>query len=67
MVSLMKFAEIPTAIVVLLSLLSLRALAAELPDPALPAGVWVNIHFTNGHAKDLDLIAARGFKVGRNL
>ena len=28
----------------------------------LPAGVGVNIHFVTGHAKDLDLIAAAGFK-----
>ena len=37
-------------------------LAADLPAPVLPEGVGVNIHFTTGHAKDLDLIAAGGFK-----
>jgi hypothetical protein len=31
----------------------------------LPQGVGVNIHFTRGHGKDLDLIAAAGFKVVR--
>lgn len=38
------------------------ALAAELPDLVLPAGVGVNIHFTKGREQDLDLIAAAGFK-----
>jgi len=41
------------------------ALAADLPEPMLPQGVGVNIHFTRGHEKDLDLIAAAGFKVVR--
>ena len=36
--------------------------AAELPDAVLPAGAGVNIHFTRGHERDLDLIAAAGFK-----
>jgi hypothetical protein len=36
--------------------------AAEIPDLVLPAGVGVNIHFTRGHERDLDLIAAAGFK-----
>jgi polysaccharide biosynthesis protein PslG len=36
--------------------------AAELPDRVLPAGVGVNIHFSRGHERDLDLIAAAGFK-----
>ena len=37
-------------------------LAAELPEPVLPAGVGVNIHFTKGREQDLDLIASGGFK-----
>ena len=41
------------------------ALSAELPDPVIPAGVGVNIHFVTGHEKDLDLIAAGGFKFVR--
>ncbi len=41
------------------------ALAAGLPDPVLPQGVGVNIHFTRGHEQDLDLIAAAGFRVIR--
>src|SRR5437660_11906579 len=41
------------------------AAAAELPEPVLPQGVGVNIHFTRGHGKDLDRIAAAGFKVVR--
>ncbi len=39
--------------------------AASLPPPVLPAGVGINIHFTRGHEKDLDLMAAGGFKVAR--
>lgn len=31
----------------------------------LPAGVGVNIHFTRGHERDLDMIAAAGFKFVR--
>ncbi len=46
-------------------LLSGPAPAADLPEPVLPQGVGVNIHFTRGHDKDLDLIAAAGFKVVR--
>ncbi|MCI0746106.1 MAG: cellulase family glycosylhydrolase, partial [Verrucomicrobia subdivision 3 bacterium] len=36
--------------------------AADSPDLLLPQGVGVNIHFTRGHERDLDLIAAAGFK-----
>jgi len=36
--------------------------AAEIPDLVLPAGVGVNIHFSRGHERDLDMIAAAGFK-----
>ena len=36
--------------------------ASEIPQPVLPAGVGVNIHFVTGHEKDLDMIAAAGFK-----
>ncbi|MGO8675547.1 MAG: cellulase family glycosylhydrolase [Limisphaerales bacterium] len=39
--------------------------AAEIPEPVLPAGVGVNIHFVTGHEQDLDLIAAAGFKFVR--
>lgn len=35
---------------------------AELPTSVIPQGVGINIHFTRGHAEDLDLIAAAGFK-----
>jgi len=34
----------------------------ELPEPVIPNGVGVNIHFVTGHEKDLDLIAAAGFR-----
>lgn len=36
--------------------------AQDIPPLTLPEGVGVNIHFTRGHEKDLDLIAAAGFK-----
>lgn len=39
--------------------------AGGIPDRIVPAGVGVNIHFTRGHEKDLDLIAAAGFKFVR--
>jgi hypothetical protein len=54
----------PRALLAVL-LLPWPAQAAELPQPVLPQGVGVNIHFTRSHAKDLDLIAAAGFKVVR--
>ena len=38
------------------------ATASELPKLMLPAGVGVNIHFIEGHERDLDMIAAAGFK-----
>jgi hypothetical protein len=34
----------------------------EIPEPIIPAGVGVNIHFVRGHEQELDLIAAAGFK-----
>ena len=49
-------------LVSLLAVLPLAVSAADLPELVLPAGVGVNIHFTRGHEKDLDLIAAAGFK-----
>jgi hypothetical protein len=39
--------------------------AGAIPKPVLPAGVGVNIHFTTGHSRDLDLIADAGFKFVR--
>jgi len=48
-----------------IALLPLVTFAAEIPDTVFPKGVGVNIHFTRGHEKDLDLIAAAGFKVVR--
>lgn len=39
--------------------------AADLPGPDLPQGVGVNIHFTRGHARDLDLIRDAGIRVVR--
>jgi hypothetical protein len=40
-------------------------LVAQLPEPVIPAGVGVNIHFVKGHERDLDMIAAAGFKFVR--
>jgi hypothetical protein len=52
----MKLAVLATALV-------LAVLApAQIPEPVLPAGVGVNIHFVTGHERDLDMIAAAGFK-----
>ena len=48
-----------------LALLPITLEAAELPEPILPAGVGVNIHFVTGHLQDLDKIAAAGFKFVR--
>jgi hypothetical protein len=45
-----------------LCLSPLFSMAADLPPPVLPDGVGVNIHFTQGHGRDLDLIAAAGFR-----
>jgi hypothetical protein len=39
--------------------------ARSLPPLVLPHGVGVNIHFTRGHERDLDLIAAAGFRFVR--
>ena len=50
---------------VLSGLLPLFAGAAEIPQPVLPAGAGVNIHFVTEHEQDLDLIAAAGFKFVR--
>ena len=50
---------------VLMALLPLLVGGAEIPEPVLPAGVGVNIHFVTGHEKDLDLIAAAGFRFVR--
>lgn len=40
-------------------------LGAQIPPLVLPEGVGVNIHFVTGHERDLDLIAAAGFKFVR--
>ena len=48
--------------ILLSSLLLPVTLFAQVPKPALPTGVGVNIHFTRGHKQDLDLITAAGFK-----
>ncbi len=45
--------------------LPLLAGGADIPQPVLPDGVGVNIHFVTGQEKDLDLIAAAGFRFVR--
>ncbi len=49
----------------LMSVLPLLSNGGEIPEPILPAGVGVNIHFVTGHEQDLDLIAGAGFKFVR--
>jgi hypothetical protein len=44
---------------------AVTARRADFPDLVLPQGVRVNIHFTRGHERDLDLIAAAGFRFVR--
>ena len=46
-------------------LVPLLGSAAGIPEPVLPAGVGVNIHFVTGHQQDLDMIAGAGFKFVR--
>ncbi|HEX3719778.1 MAG TPA: cellulase family glycosylhydrolase [Verrucomicrobiae bacterium] len=43
-------------------LLLISSARAQMPPPVIPHGVGVNIHFVTGNEKDLDLIAAGGFK-----
>lgn len=47
------------------ALLPLTAQAATLPSSVMPESVGINIHFTRGHEKELDLIAAAGVRVVR--
>lgn len=51
--------------IALLYLIALFCRAAEIPEPVIPAGVGVNIHFVTGHENELDLIQAAGFKFVR--
>ncbi|HZI32784.1 MAG TPA: hypothetical protein VFF11_10615, partial [Candidatus Binatia bacterium] len=44
---------------------SFIVVAADLPANVLPDGVGVNIHFTRDHGRDLDRIAAAGFRFVR--
>ncbi len=52
-----------TVFVSLLFASASRLPAEDLPPLVLPHGVGVNIHFTTGHAQDLDLIAAADKKL----
>jgi hypothetical protein len=58
----MPATSLKTTLLFLASLAAVAAQAADLPDLVLPQGVGVNIHFTRGHERDLDLIARAGFK-----
>ncbi|TXI83497.1 MAG: glycoside hydrolase family 5 [Cupriavidus sp.] len=49
----------------LATLSCLPAMAATIPSMTVPEGVGVNIHFSKGNEKDLDLIAEAGVKVVR--
>jgi hypothetical protein len=51
--------------VALLCLTALFCRASEIPEPVIPAGVGVNIHFVTGHQDELDLLRAAGFKFVR--
>jgi hypothetical protein len=46
----------------LIGLLPSLCSSHEIPEPVVPEGVGVNIHFVRGHERDLDLIAAAGFR-----
>jgi hypothetical protein len=46
-------------------MLPLAGRGGEIPEPVVPAGVGVNIHFVTGHEQDLDMIAGAGFKFVR--
>ena len=48
-----------------LAFFPLLTFGAEIPDNVFPNGVGVNIHFTRGHQRDLDMIAAAGFRIVR--
>ena len=50
---------------VLMCMLPLVGGGGEIPEPVLPAGVGVNIHFVTGHEQDLNMIAGAGFKFVR--
>ncbi len=51
------------ALIALISNLSIAQTgSSEIPQPVIPGGVGINIHFTTGHTQDLDMIAAAGFK-----
>ena len=48
--------------ILLSCLVAVAVQGADLPELVVPQGVGVNIHFTSAHERDLDLIAAAGFK-----
>jgi len=49
-------------LVLALALCAANVFAADLPPLTFPEGVGVNIHFTRGNERDLDMIRDAGFK-----
>lgn len=49
----------------LFALIPRPAPASEIPAGGVTSGMGINIHFARGHERDLDLIAAAGFKFAR--
>lgn len=47
---------------ILLNLITLLSVTGQLPPLIFPEGAGVNIHFTRGNEKDIDMIAQAGFK-----
>ncbi|MGC8744693.1 MAG: cellulase family glycosylhydrolase [Verrucomicrobiia bacterium] len=47
---------------VLLNLITVLSVIGQLPQLIFPEGVGVNIHFTRGNEKDIEMIAQAGFK-----
>ncbi len=52
-------------ILLLVCVMPVVAWASNIPKPVVPDGVGVNIHFVTGQERDLDLIAAAGFRFVR--
>ena len=64
--SLLKHMSVTSQILIAISLIynlaSAQTISSGIPEPIIPNGVGVNIHFTTGNTPSLDMIAAAGFK-----